>query len=134
MPAVLSPTIQGEPGAIRIAGGHNVSGEYLAPRFAEMEKAVHVGSVNIKEYSGSFADYTNCSIYIHLPYIGTKQIDTAAVMDGWLSVDYSTDILTGDCTAFITTCDKFGNTRIRYSFKGNCASPVNIKSRIPAST
>lgn len=134
MPAVLAPDVSGDPHAIRIAGNHLVSGEYLSPIFGDMVKAIHVGSININEYTSSFADYTNCSIYIHLPYIGTKQIDTSAVMDGWLSVDYSADVLTGDCTAFITTCDKFGNTRIRYSFKGNCASPINIKSRVPANT
>ena len=100
-----------------------------SPTFGNMYHMKHIGSIDITEYTGSFADYTNCSIYINLPYVGVKQIDTAACMNGWVSVDYATDVLSGDCTAFVSVCDRFGNTQIRYEWKGNCSRDVPLKQR-----
>ena len=91
-------------------------------------------SFDIEEYSGDFSDYTNCAVFIHLPYVGTKQIDTLAVMGGWISVDYLTDLFTGDCTAFVTVSDRNGNTEIRYEWKGHCGKDVPLTQKVPVST
>ena len=50
-------------------------------------------------------------------------------MHGWLAVDYLCDITSGHCTALITTMDKFGNTEIRYEFKGDCSKTVPLFQR-----
>ena len=106
---------------VELTPNHKVS------KFYDLVKSFHIGSVDIKDFSDSFADYTNTAIYIHLPYVGTQQIDVNACMGGWISVDYSIDYLTGDCIAFITTCDREGNKHLRYAFKGNCAKPIPVK-------
>lgn len=103
--------------------------DHAVPTFTNIYHMKHIGSVDITEYTGSFADYTDTSIYINLPYIGMKQIDTAACMNGWVSVDYATDALTGDCTAFVSVQDRFGNTQIRYEWKGNCSRDYPLKQR-----
>lgn len=93
-----------------------------------------IGSIDLTEYTGSFADYTNTSIYINLPYVGLKPLDTAACMSGWLSVDYMTDLFSGDCTAIISVQDRFGNTQLRYEYKGHCGRDLPLVQRVPLST
>lgn len=97
--------------------------------FTDLITHFHVGSIDIQQYTDAFPDFTNTSIYLHLPYIATVQVDTAACMHGWLAVDYLCDVSTGDCTAIITVQDKFTNTQIRYEYKGNCAKKVPIFKR-----
>lgn len=108
--------------------------ETAVPTFTNWMTYWHGGDIDISEYTGSFADYTNTAVYIHLPYIGTQLIDVAACMDGWLAIDYLTDVISGECTALITTCDKFGNTEIRYEFKGDCSRTVDLHQRVPLGT
>lgn len=104
------------------------------PTFSTLYYTKHIGSVNLAEYTGSFADYNNTSIYINLPYIGVKQLDTAACMNGQIAVDYLIDYLTGDTTAWVWVQDRFGNHNIRYEWKGNIARPIPLTQRVPAST
>lgn len=104
------------------------------PTFGTLYGRKHIGSINVSDYTDSFADFTNTAIYINLPYIGVKQLDVAACMQGQLSVDYLIDYLTGDTTAWIWTKDRFGNYNIRYEYKGNCAREIPLTQRIPAST
>lgn len=94
-----------------------------------------MGTFDVKEaLGGSFADFANTSIYIHLPYVGTYQIDTAACMEGLISVYYQIDYYTADITAQITTVDRYGNQKIRYEWKGNCGVQIPLKQRVPIST
>lgn len=97
--------------------------------FSNLIKHYHVGDVDISQYTDAFADFTDTSIYVNLPYIACVQVDTASCMHGWLAVDYLCDVTTGDIVALITTEDKFGNRQIRYGFKGNCAKPVPLYKR-----
>lgn len=127
IPAVLAPTSLGTPEPIKAAG--LTLSDTAASTFSQYITSYHVGDVDISQYTDSFADFTNTSIYIHLPYVGTYQLDTAACMHGWLAVDYLCDITSGHCTALITTMDKFGNTQIRYEFKGDCSKTVPLYQR-----
>ena len=97
-------------------------------------KAIHIGSVDIRPYCDGFPDFDNTSIYINLPYIGVKQLDINACMDGILSVDYLIDYLTSDITAQIWVRDKFGNYNIRYEYKGNCGRQIPLTQIVPRST
>lgn len=127
-----------------LAPAHTGSGKIVAatvnltdtnvPTFSTLYYSKHIGSVNLAEYTGSFADYNNTSIYINLPYIGVKQLDTAACMNGQVAVDYLIDYLTGDTTAWVWVEDRFGNHNIRYEWKGNIARPIPLTQRVPAST
>lgn len=116
------------------AGGVTLSEGYNATTFKDFYRVYHVGSYDFGKATASFADYDNTSIYIHLPYIGVKQIDTTAVQHGSISIDYAADSLTGDVIAFITCFDRYNNSRQRYSFKGNCARNLPLVQKVPPST
>jgi len=127
VPANLAQVNLGTPQIIK-AAGLGLS-DTTADTFSQYITSYHVGDVDISQYTDAFPDFTDSSIYIHLPYIGTYQLDTAACMHGWLAVDYLCDLTSGHCTALITTMDKFGNTQIRYEFKGDCSKTVPLYQR-----
>lgn len=104
------------------------------PTFNIWNKAIHIGSVDINSYSESFADYDNTAIYINLPYVGVKQLDINACMEGEIAVDYLIDYMTSDITAQIWVRDRFGNYNIRYEFKGNCGKQIPLNQIVPRST
>lgn len=131
IPANLAPAHTGSDKIV--AATVNLT-DTTVPTFSTLYYSKHIGSVNLAEYTGSFADYTNTSIYINLPYIGVKQLDTAACMNGQVAVDYLIDYLTGDTTAWVWVKDRFGNNNIRYEWKGNIARPIPLTQRVPAST
>lgn len=133
MPQNLVDSYNGTPEEIH-AGGVTLSENYSATTFKDFYRVYHVGSYDFGKATASFADYDNTSIYIHLPYIGVKQIDTTAVQHGSISIDYAADSLTGDVIAFITCFDRYDNSRQRYSFKGNCARNLPLVQKVPPST
>ena len=94
--------------------------------FGDLYDSYHIGDIDIQKYTDSFADFTNTSIYLNLPYVGTKVIDVPSCMFGWLSVDYLIDRFTADCTAIVTVQDLFGNTELRYEWKGNVGKQVSF--------
>lgn len=132
IPANLAPTTT--TGSDHIKAANVTLTDSTVPTFSQWITHWHGGDIDISQYTDSFADYTNTAIYIHLPYIGTQLLDTAACMDGWLSVDYLTDVISGQCTALVTTCDRFGNTQMRYEFKGDCSRNVELHQKVPMST
>ena len=130
MPEKLGPPASGGAGYIK-AAEVNLSVNNTAPFFAANYTWCHVGSISITDphwYDG-FPDFDNTAIYIHLPYIGTKQIDVEAVMEGTLSVEYVSDVQSGDVVAWIWTQDRFGHSNYHYEFKGNCAQIVPLSYR-----
>ena len=127
IPANLAPSSLGTAETIKAAG--MTLSSTAAPTFSQYVTSYHVGDIDISQYTDAFADFTNTSVYLHLPYIGTYQIDTAACMHGWLAVDYLCDVSSGHVTALVTTMDKFGNTEIRYEFKGDCSKTVPLYQR-----
>lgn len=104
------------------------------PTFNIWNKSVHIGTVDVAAYCDGFPDFDNTAIYINLPYVGVKQLDINACMEGTLSVDYLIDYITQDVTAQIWVKDKFGNYNIRYEFKGNCGQNIPLTQIVPKST
>ena len=103
--------------------------DYTVTKFLSYYTNYHVGDIDISTYTDSFADFENTAIYIHLPYIGIKQLDISSCMGGWLAVDYISDAFSGDVIAFVTVSDRIGNRQRRYSWKGNCAKEVPLAQR-----
>lgn len=132
MPENLGPSAIGGEGSRDVirAAEQNLSTESCS-LFADSFTWTHVGDLDITEhhwYDG-FPDFDNTAIYIHLPYIGVRQLDIEAVMEGVLSVDYVSDVMSGDVLASVWTQDRFGNCNYRYEFKGNCAKVVPLSAR-----
>lgn len=109
--------------------GTNVNGEPLTNQF----KVVHFGTIDVYENWGNFLDYSNSKIELYLPFIGFVDIDTAEVMDGTITVDYTIDFLTGMCVANVN-CNKIVESPDGYSYpqssqhayQGNCAISVPL--------
>lgn len=84
---------------------------------------VDCGSINIKEYIGSFLDYSPyVNISIYLPYIGYRELSPDDVMNDTIHVVYHVDCLSGGCCAMIET----GKKGLLYSFNGSCICNVPI--------
>ena len=130
MPESLAPTANGTTKKIKVLD-RNLS-DTDANLYTTPITSHDIGSVKIKSYCDGFPDFENTNIYIYLPYIGTYQLDTEAVMNGELFVKYTADSYTGDCLAWIWTKDMLGNSTFRYLFKGNCAKPMYLASVVGA--
>lgn len=97
----------------------NIALNKLASQFVEVD----CGSVNIKEYVGSFLDYSPyVNISIYLPYIGYRELSPDDVMNDTIHVVYHIDVLSGGCCAMIET----GRKGLLYSFNGSCITNVPI--------
>lgn len=129
MPYALGPKYSSNKSVIK-AAEINLSTDQVH-LFSNTYTDYHVGDLDITDprwYEG-FPDFDNTAIYIHLPYIGVKQIDVEAVMEGVLSVDYVSDVQTGDLVATVWTQDRFGHCNYRYEFKGTCAQVLPLSAR-----
>ena len=71
-----------------------------------------------------FAPYTD--IYLHLPYIGTIQLDTNAVQHGRLRVDYICDAVSGNVAAYVWCEDLNGVSTYKYIATGNAAYSIPL--------
>lgn len=91
------------------------------------------GTINIYENWGSFLDYSHTQIELYLPFIGVVDIDTAEVMNGSISLEYTVDFFTGMCVANVN-CNRTvelpdGTTKSQasqHSFQGNCAMNIPL--------
>ena len=85
---------------------------------------VECGSINIKEYWGSYLDYSPYTkISLFLPYIGFVDLNTDLVQKKTLSVNYHVDILSGGCIAFVMAS---GDVIGQYS--GQCSISIPVTS------
>jgi hypothetical protein len=130
MPERLCPTPNSSVDRIQVLNRYLSTND--AKKYTNPIKHEVIGEVDIKDYFDGFPDFESTNIYIYLPYIGTYQLDTEAVMQGQIAVDYTADSYTGDCLAWIWTKDRFGNSQLRYTFKGNCAKPMYLASVVGA--
>ena len=126
MPSKLVPPVSSLMERIACGATTLTDAGVLAPRFASSYKFYTVGEIDVNEALNDFNDYGLTNIYIHLPYIGFKQLDTEAVMGGKLNVSYIADVISGDCVATVWVKDRNGNSKNRYEWKGNCARPMNL--------
>lgn len=109
--------------------GGNVEAYPLSAQF----KVISFGSIDVFENWGNFLDYSNTRIELYLPFIGFVDIDTAEVMNGSITVDYTIDFLTGMCVANVN-CNKTVETPDGYTYtqssqhayQGNCAISVPL--------
>ena len=112
------------------AGGYNFTANMDVPTQGKIIGALqnyHVGSINIASYFDSFPDYnpyTKCTL--HLPYIGTIDIDINAIVKGKLSVDYICDVTNGNIAAWVYCLDENGNSTFKYIATGNCAYNIPL--------
>ena len=80
------------------------------------------GTVQIKEYFGSFLDYApNTRARIMLPFIGDRELDTNEIMNKTLHLWYRIDLLSGSCVAVLTI-----NNSVYYQWSGNCAVGIPV--------
>lgn len=109
--------------------GADASGLPLTKQF----KVLNFGTVNVYENWGSFLDYTNTSVELYLPFIGTVDLDTAEVMNGSIDLDYTIDFFTGMCVANVN-CNRMvempdgtvKNQKSQHSFQGNCSMSIPL--------
>lgn len=120
MPRKLAPDLAGGPGQVIVASVIKLT-ETPTPTFTSVYKRYDLGTIDLKGYTKDFMDYNLTSIYINLPYVGMKEIDIEACMDGQIGVFYEAEALSGDCTATVWVKDRFGHSHYRYEYKGNCA-------------
>ena len=97
----------------------NIALNVLASQYVEVD----CGSVSIREYVGSFLDYSPyVNISIYLPYVGYRELSPDDVMNDTIHVVYHVDVLSGGCCAMIETAKK----GLLYSFNGSCITNVPI--------
>lgn len=97
----------------------NIALNVLSSQYVELD----CGSVSIKEYVGSFLDYSPyVNISIYLPYVGYRELSPDDVMNDTIHVVYHVDVLSGGCCAMIET----GKKGLLYSFNGSCITNVPI--------
>lgn len=84
----------------------------------------YCGSVNVKKYYNSFADFDNYrSFKMFLPYYGIVDISTDDFIGGTIEVYYNIDLFSGAATIFILT-NRNGIPHILHQYATNIFSPV----------
>lgn len=93
------------------------------------------GTINIDENFGSFLDYSQTTIELYLPFIGTVNIDVSECMGGTINVQYTVDFFTGMCVAnvlcersFPLPSGKLIPNRAQHSYQGNCAIQIPLSA------
>lgn len=80
------------------------------------------GNVTILPYWDTALDYNPYTeIKIHLPYIGTRNLNTDLIMGKAIGLKYHIDCITGTCVAFITA-----DGDLVYQFTGNMMTPCPL--------
>ena len=118
-------------GGIINALGTNAVGTPLTKQFAVFD----FGTINIDETFGSFLDYSQTTVELYLPFIGSVNIDVSECMGGTINVQYTVDFFTGMCVAnvlcsrsFPLPDGKFIPNRAQHSYQGNCAIQIPLSA------
>ena len=121
--------------AAAATGGVNLGIDITGNRLSSEFKVIHFGHVDIPENWGSFLDYSQTSIELYLPFIGSVQIDTSECMGGSIDVDYTIDFFTGMCVAnvlcersFPLPSGKLIPNRAQHAYQGNCAIQIPLSA------
>ena len=111
--------------------GVSITGNKLENGFS----VVDFGSINIPENWGNFLDYSQTTLELYLPFIGSVNIDVSECMGGSINVSYTIDYFTGMCVAnvlcersFPLPSGKFIPNRAQHAFQGNCAIQVPLSA------
>lgn len=83
------------------------------------------GSLTVKRKWGAFLDYSPYTkIYLYLPFIGIRSIETDSIMETSVQIKYNIDVMSGACCAFV-----IANGTTLYSFIGQCSCSVPVTGR-----
>lgn len=111
--------------------GFDASGYPLANQF----KVINFGTITIPENWGNYLDYSQTTLELYLPFIGSVNLDTSECMGGTINVQYTIDFLTGMCVAnvlctkanFVLPSGKgLDYVNAQHSFQGNCAIQIPL--------
>ena len=113
--------------------GFDASGYKLANEF----KVVDFGTLTIPENWGNFLDFSQTTIELYLPFIGSVNIDTSEVMGGTINIQYTIDFFTGMCVANVL-CSRpdlvlpsgkpLNYVHAQHSYQGNCAIQIPLSA------
>lgn len=111
--------------------GVDITGSRLSSEF----KVIDFGTVQIPENWGNFLDYSQTTIELYLPFIGTVNIDVSECMGGSINVQYTIDYFTGMCVANVL-CERSFNlpsgklipNRAQHAYQGNCAIQIPLSA------
>lgn len=109
--------------------GFDANGAPLTSQF----KVIDFGTIQIPENWGNFLDYSQTTIELYLPFIGSVNIDVSECMGGSINVQYTIDFFTGMCVAnvlcersFPLPSGKLIPNRAQHAYQGNCAIQIPL--------
>lgn len=111
--------------------GVEASGFPLTKQF----RTVDFGSIHIPENWGNFLDYSDTTIELYLPFVGSIELDTSEAMNANINVQYTIDYFTGMCVANVQ-CTKTVvlpsalnvPATSQHSYQGNCAIQIPLSA------
>lgn len=102
----------------------HAAGLKLSTTFYELD----CGTLDINEYYGTYADYTDTKIQLYLPLCGVISINPDDCTSGKIRVVYHFDVFSGDVVAFVQTITK-GAWHVLYTADGNIKAELPINGQ-----
>lgn len=119
------------------AGGAALGFDATGYRLANEFKVVDFGTLTIPENWGNFLDFSQTTIELYLPFIGSVNIDTSEVMGGTINIQYTIDFFTGMCVANVL-CTRpnmvlpsgkaLSYVHAQHAYQGNCAIQIPLSA------
>lgn len=113
--------------------GFDATGTKLSKEFEVFD----FGTVSIPENWGNFLDYSQTTVELYLPFIGSVNLDVSECMGGNVNVQYTVDFFTGMCVANVL-CSRANYTlpsgkalshvHAQHSYQGNCAIQLPLSA------
>lgn len=91
-------------------------------------KIFNCGSISIPRTENNASDYDK-KITLHLPFCSSIDVPAVFCVGGTIEIQYTIDVITGDCIAHVKTTDTSNNTAL-LSSTGNCSVTIPISSQI----
>lgn len=111
--------------------GAEASGNPLSKQF----RTIDCGTVHIDENWGNFLDYSQTSIELYLPFVGSVELDVSECMNGTVNVQYTIDFFTGMCVANVLCTKTFPlpsglnvSASSQHAYQGNCAIQIPLSA------
>lgn len=119
------------------AGGGALGFDATGTKLSKEFQVFDFGSVSIPENWGNFLDYSQTTIELYLPFIGSVNLDVSECMGGTVNVQYTVDFFTGMCVANVL-CSRANYTlpsgkalshvHAQHSYQGNCAIQLPLSA------
>lgn len=113
--SIVPVNVSSSAGILRVG---NVDSNIAVPRVTNQYGEIDCGSLNVKEFWGSFLDY-NASYSIYLPFIGYRALKPDDMVNGELGVVYHYDLLTGIVMSYIWARKEDNIKHVLYTYTGN---------------